>query len=568
MRAHWQRFKHEERGIALVFAVVALAALSASVVTISYISTQSQSQSNAGKAQEVAYHFAESGLSEAVAIVANTAVNDPSDPNLLPPMTPTPTGVTCSASTTAPITLPYTGGTVSYSGCLDNTGNDAIWYLKSVATAPNPAVQGADITRTLKASIIINLPAPATNVDPTHATSWGYVIAKSNLGGDNCDQSVGVNSIRFPYFIAGNLCMNYTSSTVRGVFGPLNSSVSTLQVKGHVAMDPGSGASWPSIGTGNTSSTTVYKFDAGLGCRLNSATGVASFASATPAYSNANCTNANHIFPRASTTTNAPVSLWTPDVDTATWDKYYNRAAPGPNHPCVTAGGKSYTTPAGNALPAFESSGNTARDNSATALNLTPAYSYVCYSNKNGILSWDNTNKRLTVKGTTFIDGSAYISNGAAIATTTTNCLFSGTCYGTLYLSGSFLLSNSSKLCVAVSGGACDSSPWWGSLFGIGSLVVAANGSGSTATTPNIPAGDSIYLTTNTQFQGYMYGTNTIELDSGVVFQGPIVSNNQKWNGAFTMNSWTAPVKMPSGSPGENPDNATTVPGAVTGYSG
>src|SRR6185436_6727249 len=103
--------------------------------------------------------------------------------------------------------------------------------------------------------------------------------------------------------------------------------------------------------------------------------------------------------------------------------------------------------------PVFENeSSNPTRNNSvATAFNLTPASSYTC-RNANGELSWNATTHTLTVAGTIFIDGSAYIQNGAVNS-------YNG--QATLYLSGTFFMKNS-KLCAGLNAGgtSCDTTNW------------------------------------------------------------------------------------------------------------
>jgi hypothetical protein len=311
-----------------------------------------------------------------------------------------------------------------------------------------------------------------------------------------------------------------------------------------------------------TSGNGVSSLRIGTGCRI-----VANGAySAAGAYTSP-CTSTQRAYVRSGSVGTNPGSLAEP---TANYDYYYANGAPGPKHPCVAIGTKgangvkSWFT-AGGSLPTFESStgtsSDTTRDNSAGAWNLTPTtYDYDCYSNKNGELKWVRTNPKgtaggvLTVKGTVYIDGDAYVSNGQSNTIASFN-------YGSLYLTGAFLMSNGSKLCVyATSGNACGHTPFFGTAadFLVSLLVIVADGSGSTRTPVTVPAGDSIYLasnggTTPVAFQGFLYGTNAIEIDKSTWFQGPMIADEEKFNGTFTMNSWTAPQQVPSGSAGEPP---------------
>src|SRR5206468_10176224 len=84
-------------------------------------------------------------------------------------------------------------------------------------------------------------------------------------------------------------------------------------------------------------------------------------------------------------------------------------------------------------------------NNSAGTQNLTPAFDYRCQT-LGGELSWNNTSKTLTIKGTIFIDGSAYVQNGAVN-------LYRG--QGVIYLRGTLFM-KSASLCGAVNNSACD----------------------------------------------------------------------------------------------------------------
>ena len=86
-----------------------------------------------------------------------------------------------------------------------------------------------------------------------------------------------------------------------------------------------------------------------------------------------------------------------------------------------------------------------AQGNNLATQNLTPGFDYRCQT-ASGELSWNNTTKVLTIKGTIYIDGSVYIQNGAVN-------LYTG--QGVIYLGGTLFVKNSS-LCGAIYNGACD----------------------------------------------------------------------------------------------------------------
>src|SRR5207247_8016411 len=126
--------------------------------------------------------------------------------------------------------------------------------------------------------------------------------------------------------------------------------------------------------------------------------------------------------------------------------------------------------------PTFDN--NTVRDFSVTtAWNLTPATAYDCWTD-GGELAWNPTTKVLTVNGTFFIDGTAFIDNGN---------VNSYTGLGTLYLSGVFLLKNS-KLCAVklANGTGCDTANWNPNTR---ALIIVANAAGDS--TINVASTDS-----------------------------------------------------------------------------
>jgi hypothetical protein len=142
-------------------------------------------------------------------------------------------------------------------------------------------------------------------------------------------------------------------------------------------------------------------------------------------------------------------------------------------------------------------------------INLTPSTNYTCQT-ISGELSWNNTTKTLTIKGTMYLDGSAYVTNGA------TN-LYSGA--GVLYLSGTFLIKNS-KLCPASSTTSCDTTKWNNQqdLFGI---VANGNASNAADAQSGLNSGDGIGLV-SAYMAGAIYATNNISIGTTSTFDGPM----------------------------------------------
>ena len=138
-----------------------------------------------------------------------------------------------------------------------------------------------------------------------------------------------------------------------------------------------------------------------------------------------------------------------PVSDFAAW---YRDSVPGPSTDCTASNGARTGTP-----PVFENETvNATRNNSVpTIFDLTPAASYTCrvgpVSNPYGELSWNATTKKLTVRGTIYIDGSVKVANGALNE-------YNG--QATIYLSGTLLMNANTSLCGGISGGACDFAAW------------------------------------------------------------------------------------------------------------
>ena len=184
---------------------------------------------------------------------------------------------------------------------------------------------------------------------------------------------------------------------------------------------------------------------------------------------------------------------------------------------------------------------NATRDNSVGSIfNLTPAasdYSCVVQSGNKvlGQLSWNHTAKTLSIVGTIFFDGSVTTNWGYQNVPITYN----GS--GTIYTSGTFLFQNT-QLCATITaaGDACDFPHWDpSSRF----MVIVANGSGG-----QVPTGDSIQVVSS-GFEGGLFGTNTIELDTHSQTEGPMFSGNVIMDNTVYARTWPL-ITVPLGMPG------------------
>lgn len=448
-----RRLVSDERGIALVLALSTMLVLSIVATTMVTYATAGEHATRRSVADGVAFNLAEAGLNNALATLSLQGSNA-LNPSLLPPRT-----------------LAYDGGTATWWGVLDqSTGT---WAIKARGVAPNPT-GAAPVTRTVGESVDVtpSLTQPANNL------SWNYIWAtRKGFGCDmTIEQSVAVAS---PLYVEGNLCMQNTSTIVNG----------PLVVKGRLVL------SQKANGVGSPTAK-VNEVHLGNGCQYWNKTADVPCAGASD--------NVHAKLLDAS-----PPAI-TPPL--ARWDAWYLNANPGPFYPCFTRTGS---------VPVFDTDATPAaasvatRNLSVTApFNLTPSTSYSCKSD-GGELTWDAIARKLTIHGTVFIDGSAYVSNGAVNE-------YDG--QGSLYLWGTFLIKNS-LLCavVKVDRSGCDAISNWNPNQEL--LMVAANGDG--AVTGQVPNGDSIQLVSST-LQGALYATNAIDSDTTSQPIGPMIGSTVK----------------------------------------
>jgi hypothetical protein len=231
------------------------------------------------------------------------------------------------------------------------------------------------------------------------------------------------------------------------------------------------------------------------------------------------CSSADNVW-ASSYGTNVPFYT-APPVD---WDSWYANAAPGPMHGCTSTSG---------VVPTFDTDG--VRNNGvATSFSLTPAASYSCKSGT-GEISWDAPSRTLTVNGTVFVDGSVKVDN--ALVNT-----FAG--QGTLYLSGTFLVSANTKLCakVASNGTDCDMAGWDPSKA---MLVVLTNSSGGQVTT-----GYGAQVSNSGAYQGAIYSNAAIQIGSYAQFKGPMIATTVVFGSYSQTYTYGPMTSMPSGAPG------------------
>jgi hypothetical protein len=230
------------------------------------------------------------------------------------------------------------------------------------------------------------------------------------------------------------------------------------------------------------------------------------------------------------------------------YGEWYYNSSPGPVVGC---------NPAAGALPSSVFDGDTVMNRSVLAsFNLTPAAAYTCKT-ETGELSWNpsggtNGDGQLTIKGTVFIDGSAYVNKIA-------NRAYSYTGVGTIMLSGSFSMQGGWLCAVLTSNGrACDltcASCWVPQTTAL-AIVADGNGYAGSPSGAVVPTGFSASVKSS-EYQGILAGTNSIEMDTSAAVQGPIMSVFGAVSASQSLNLTFPPIPFaPSSSPGQPPPPA------------
>jgi hypothetical protein len=484
----------EESGMALVMALSAMTVLSVLMTGVLFSTTANSREAQRSNASTQASALAEAGLNNAFAVLGANypgTVGYPGDSTILPARTTT-----------------YTSGSATWSGTLVAVTGQPWgyeWHLTSTGTIPNPTGPGAgpEIHREM-ATVPVTLP-PSLNNGGTSPLNWIYAATDINFS-----QSLQIGS---PVFAVRDLSLtnsakitgaagkigvgrNFIESTNQNQVGLTGGSdpriseahiVGTCSVKANVTPHVCGGSlaatNWDSE---SVFATTTFRSVAGMIIHAPSLTCCAPVGGA--------------ILP-AGSLTSSDMGFW------------YQNADPGPSHPCLSG-----------SLP-FQFDNDTTINNSVTAVtpvNLTPfGSSYSCTSN-NGSLTWDNSGKKLTIRGTVFIDGSVTIDNTGYSG----NPVFTYSGTGTIVASGTFGMKGA-KICAVVQGSDCN---WSTSAWNPNNnaLVVVADGDGVNGGAQSqggtVENGYGIEVTNTSSFQGALIANKGIKTAQTAAEQGPMVS--------------------------------------------
>jgi Tfp pilus assembly protein PilX len=491
-----RRLRRGERGFVLPLALGIMVVLAISVTTAIYYTTEGQRSSSYSKGKQLALTLAEAGMNNSMAVL-NLPTNNALKQSSL-------TACTGNAQANWNRTN-LDGGYTLWCGDLDL--NNSWWSVTAIGFVRSP--NNASVIQHKITSRVVVTPVVT---QPLNNPAWNYMFASRT--GNTCDETLNNNVTGGSrMYVMGNLCL---SPNV--VMSP-----SALWVRGNLDLNNNA-----AIGASTSMATRIETYIGGQ-CRYGGGTW------ANPCSGNQ---DSRHVYSKMNppsyvvgVNTSVPIFA-APVADFAGW---YTNALPGPTQYCTT-----YTT-SPNAPPTFDtltagSPPSYIRDNNNPIQNLVPNYSYTCRvgpaSNPDGELSWNNTTKTMTVRGTIFIDGSATISNG-------TLNQYNG--QGTIYLSGTLYING--LLCGGVSGSNCDFASWNPNSE---MLTFVANGIGPNG---SVPSGDSIYLANNSSFQGALYATGNLDYGNNSFSDGPMVGSqiilaNNVSTQAFG-NISTVPVGMP-----------------------
>ena len=489
--------------IALGFLAV-LSISAAAVVDFSGANSRNSARSKSG---QTAFVLAEAGINNAMAVLSKPQ-NNALEPTLL------------SARTTE-----YEGGKVTWSGTLDEFA--AVWTLTSIGEARNPSNGSKPVQRKITARV----PVVPTNSQPYNQENWNYLMSTQVTGGE-CDMTLDQNvEVSTRVFVFGNLCF---SNQAKMWTGP-------LIVRGKVTLFTNQNQ----IGSQGQPLSEAH-IDEGCKYRNNPLHSPCINGSGETA-------GGDNIW--ATVLTGDEQMIVAPNPN---WDDWYVNGSPGPYFPCqgVRSGFSAGTTPTfDNDQAAANETYDVKklkRNNSVTSLfNLTPnTGSYSC-KNNNGELTWDHVNRKLYVGGTIFVDGDVQSEFSSQ-----TTIAYEGT--GAFYVSGSLKLKNV-KFCAGLNGTNCDYNAWDPNTE---MLAFVVNGQNRQA---EVAAGTGIQLS-NAHFQGALFATYKISLDTSSQSDGPMVASEVMVGQNYVADDFPTITNVPAGMPG-----APTVyaqPNAPTMFSG
>ncbi len=417
------RLRREERGVALVMALVVMTALTISTAALTSVVTSNERAYGRDRQDLLAFNTAEAGLNYGLSALAQTV-----DPNGTAP---------AGASAWYPSTYLSAGTTVSFS---DSSGTGEWWANKLDARTWRVYARGVSpdgrVRRTVSTKVR-SATQVGTTIPPSQAWSKGLFVGSPGSG---CFTPTGSATLTISLYVKG--CINLSGNV--GIAEPSSSTAPSVQVYAETTIAFGSGSA--QIGA---SGIPVLSVIAPGGC-----TGKRGKICSQPG---------SNVY--ATTYTGPSANLTKPAIDP---DARYLEGQW--SSPVCSTG-------------SFTFDNDTTRNTSVASIELFPSSAYDCrvYNSSGaevGRLAWSPATQSLIVTGLIYIDGDLSMNSNTAAGYTTP----SGTTPlgATIYVDGTVTMNGTASLCgppSTPSGGTCSGSwdPAAGALF-----LVAVNHANST----------------------------------------------------------------------------------------
>jgi hypothetical protein len=510
----------DERGIALIMALGILFVLTISLGTVIFVTSSSARHANHSNAGQKAYALAEAGVNNAIGVLNVNypgTVAFPGDAGLLPG-----------------VTTPYDTGTATWSGTLAAPADHLSpwpmeWKITSTGSVQNPTgPAAAPVTRTVTAIVPVIIPTttPASAAGPlnflysgsdmwfqnsVHVKAPVYVTRDLHL-----ESTSVIDGEAKKAAIGGDLYLKNPQNQI-GLTGGGDPRLDEIHVVGQC-----SSKNTPVLHPcGPSTPHTQWDADK-IFAEIHDdviPAGPPPFISFIPKLT---CCagGAGGGAPLGGSIAPAGPPSGPPD-NPSNMGFWYQFADLGPHAPCTTSTGSPPKFDTASGVP--DNSINWSATPS-TVINLTPpGASYTCKSMAGsttlGELSWNDSAKLLTVKGTIFIDGSITIDAGATAR-------YAG--QATIVASGTFGMKTAS-ICATHPGytGPCDftgTSDWDPNQSALVIVADGLDGAGAAqGQGSDFDPGDGIHLK-SADFQGALIANHTITTDTTSRMQGPMIS--------------------------------------------
>jgi Tfp pilus assembly protein PilX len=167
----------DERGVALVMALVITASLAISTTAVAMIMVSNENLSGRDREAARALNVAEAGLNNALSVISQTDA----------------TGSQASGSTLSSTSFSLDGGSGTYSATKSTA---SLWTISATGTAPS-----GDVTRHLQLQVEAESVTSGTAASPVYG--YGFFVGSST----GCTNTIGNGTINVSVFVRNNLCL-------------------------------------------------------------------------------------------------------------------------------------------------------------------------------------------------------------------------------------------------------------------------------------------------------------------------------------------------------------------------